>query len=83
MLNSAEHERFSAHKYETDNNSLYFHIYKQSNFNAQLARKNLPLLVIWHLLAGLISDQLSWKWKKKFYNLGAWLLPLTLVLPLL
>ena len=27
MLNSAEHEIFSAYKYENANNSWYFHIY--------------------------------------------------------
>ena len=48
MLNSAEHEIFSAHKYENDNNSWHFHIYQQINFHVQLclARKNLQLIVI-------------------------------------
>ena len=36
MLNSAEHEIFSANKYENANNSWHFHIYKQGNFHAQL-----------------------------------------------
>ena len=48
MLNSAEHEIFSANKYENVNNSWHFHFYKQRNFHAQLclATKNLELLVI-------------------------------------
>ena len=48
MLNSAEHEIFSANKYENANNSWHFHIYEQRNFHAQLclARKNLHLLLI-------------------------------------
>ena len=48
MLNSAEHEIFSANKYENANNNWHFHIYWQRNFHAQLclARKNLQLLVI-------------------------------------
>ena len=43
MINSAEHELFSANKYEHTNNSWHFHIYQQSNFHAHLclARKNL------------------------------------------
>ena len=46
MLNSAEHELFSAN--ENASNNLHFHIYKQRNFHAQLclARKNFQLLVI-------------------------------------
>ena len=53
MLNSDEHEIFSANKYENDKNSWHFRIY----FHAQLclAKKNLQLLVIWDLLAGQIS----------------------------
>ena len=48
MLNSAEHEIFSANKYENANNSWHFHIYQQRNFHAQLclARKKLQMLVI-------------------------------------
>ena len=51
MLNSAEHNIFSAYscKYENANNySWHFHIYQQRNFHAPLclARKNLQLLVI-------------------------------------
>ena len=48
MLNSAEHEIFSANKYENANNNWHFHIYLQRHFHAQLcfARKNLALLVI-------------------------------------
>ena len=43
MLNSAEHEIFSANKHENANNSWHFHIYQQRTFHAQLclARKNL------------------------------------------
>ena len=43
MLNSAEHEIFSANKYESTNN-----IYLQRNFRAQLclARKKLQMLII-------------------------------------
>ena len=56
MLNSVEHEIFSANKYENANNSWRFHnfIYWQRNFHAQLslARKNLQLLGILDLLAG-------------------------------
>ena len=57
MLNSAEHEIFSANKYENANNSWHFHIYKQRNFHDQLCltKKNLQLLVIWDLLAEKIS----------------------------
>ena len=57
MLNSAEHEIFSANKYENANSSWHFHIYQQRNFHAQLclARKNLQLLVILDLLAGQTS----------------------------
>ena len=36
VLNSAEHEIFSANKYENANNSWHFHIYWQRNFHAQL-----------------------------------------------
>ena len=36
MLNSAEHEIFSANKYENAINSWHFHIYQQINFRAQL-----------------------------------------------
>ena len=32
MLNSAEHEMFSANKYENANNSWHFHIYQQRNY---------------------------------------------------
>ena len=41
MLNSDEHEIFSANKYENANNSWHFHIYKQRKFHAQqcFARK--------------------------------------------
>ena len=39
MLNSAEHEIFSANKYENANNNWHFHIYKQRNINAQLLNK--------------------------------------------
>ena len=48
MLNSAEHEIFSANKYENANKSWHFHIYKQRKFHSQLciARKTLQLLVI-------------------------------------
>ena len=47
MLNSAEHELFSANKYENANNSWHFHIYLQRNFYAQLclARKNLQMSI--------------------------------------
>ena len=43
LLNIAEHEIFSANKYENTNNSWHFHIYLQRNFHAQLclARNNL------------------------------------------
>ena len=65
MLNSAEHEIFSANKYENANNGWHFHIYYQRKFHAQqcLARKNLQLLVILDLLAGQIpcSAELSMK----------------------
>ena len=48
MLNSAEHEIFSANKYENANNSWHFHIHWQINFHAQLclAKTNFQLLVI-------------------------------------
>ena len=36
VLNSAEHEIFSANKYENANYCWHFHIYKQRNFHAQL-----------------------------------------------
>ena len=36
-LNIAEHEIFSANKYENANNSLHFHIYLQRKFHAQLS----------------------------------------------
>ena len=47
-FNSAEHEIFSAHKYENANNIWHFHIYEQRNFHAELclAKTNLQLLVI-------------------------------------
>ena len=66
MLNSAEHENFSANKYENANKSWHFHIYKQKNFHAQLylARKNLELLVIWDLLRGQISCSAELSMKK-------------------
>ena len=56
-LNSAEHEIFSANKYENANNSWHFHIYHQRKFHAQLCSvtKNLQLLVIWDLFAEQIS----------------------------
>ena len=69
MLNSAEHEIFSANKYENADNSCHFHIYQQRNFHAYLclARQNLELFVTWDLLAGPIScsaelsmTQMSW-----------------------
>ena len=43
MLDSAEHEIFSANKYENANNCWHFHIYQHRKFRAQLylARKNL------------------------------------------
>ena len=65
MLNSADHEIFSANKHENANNngSWHFHIYLKRNFHAQLyfGRKNLQLLVIGDLLAGQIpySAELS------------------------
>ena len=37
LLNIAEHEIFSANKYENANNSWHFHIYLQRKFHAQLA----------------------------------------------
>ena len=48
MLDSAEHEIFSANKYENANNSWHFHIYLQRYFHAQICvtRNNLQLLVI-------------------------------------
>ena len=57
MLSQAEHEIFSANKYENANNSWHFHIYKQGNFHAELclARKNLQLLVICDLVEAQIS----------------------------
>ena len=36
MLNLAEHENFSANKYENANNSWHFHIYQQRNSHAHL-----------------------------------------------
>ena len=36
LLNIAEHEIFSANKYENANNSWRFHIYWQRKFHAQL-----------------------------------------------
>ena len=43
MHNAAEHEIFSANKYENANSSWHFHIYQQRNFHVQLclARKTL------------------------------------------
>ena len=72
MLNSAEHEIFSANEYENANNSWHFHIYLQRNFHAQLclARKNLQLLVIWDLLADQISCSAELN-MKKVHNLGS------------
>ena len=67
MLNSSEHEIFSANKYKnTNNSSWHFHIYKQRKFHAQpcLARKNLQLLVILVLLAGEISCSAELSMKK-------------------
>ena len=66
MLNSAEHEIFSANKYENANNSWHFHIYWQRNFLAQqyLAKKSLRLLVILDLLAGQISCSAELSMKK-------------------
>ena len=71
MLNSAEHEIFSANKYENANNCWHFHIYKQSNVHAQLclARKNLALFVIWDLLAWKISCSAE-EHEKSFITLG-------------
>ena len=49
-LSSAEHEIFSANKYENANNIWHFHIYLQTNFHAQLClaiRKNLQFSVGW------------------------------------
>ena len=48
MLNSTEHEMFSAHNYENANNIWHFHSYEQRIFYAQLClpRKSLQLLVI-------------------------------------
>ena len=47
MLNSAEHEIFSANKYENANSSWHFHIHLQRKFQVQLclASKNLQFLV--------------------------------------
>ena len=36
MLSSAEHEIFSANKYENAKNSWHFHIYLQRKFHVQL-----------------------------------------------
>ena len=71
MLNSAEHEIFSANKYENANNSWHFHIYQQRNFHAQLclARKNLQSLVIDDLLAWKVSCSAEFS-MICFYNLG-------------
>ena len=57
MLSWAEHEIFSANKYENANNSWHFHIYYQRNFHDQLclAKTNLQLLVLWDLSAEQIS----------------------------
>ena len=72
MLNSAEHEIFSANKYENVNNSWHFHINWQRNVHAQqcLARKNLQLLVILDLLAGQISCSVELSMKKVLYPRG-------------
>ena len=61
MLISAEHEIFSAHRYENANNSLHFHIYEQRNFHAQLclARKNLLFLIMGDFLKDKFHAQLS------------------------
>ena len=37
LLNIAEHENFSANKYENANYCWHFHIYKQKKFHAQLS----------------------------------------------
>ena len=77
MLNSAEHELFSANKYENANNSGHFHIYKQTKFHAYLclASKNLQMLVFWDLLAWKISCsvELSMKqvWGQGYNDLSA------------
>ena len=62
MFNSAEHEIFSANKYE---NAAFSYLLAE-NFHAQLylARKNLQLLVIWDLLAGQISCSAELSMKK-------------------
>ena len=66
ILNSAEHEFFSANKYENANNSWHFIFISRANFNAQLclARKNLQSLVIWDLLAGQVSCSVELSMKK-------------------
>ena len=69
ILNSVEHEIFSANKYENANNSWHFHIYEQRNVHAQLClvTKILQLLVIWNLLAGQISCSAELSMKKKSF----------------
>ena len=66
MLSSAEHEIFSANKYENANNIWHFHIYYQRNFHAQLylERKHLQLLLICDLLAEQISCSAELSMKK-------------------
>ena len=46
VLNSAEHEIYSANGYENANNSWHFHIYQHRDFHAQLclARKKFAIV---------------------------------------
>ena len=66
MLNSAEHEIFSANKYENAKNSWHFHIYYQRNVQLCLSRNYLQFLVIWDLLTGQISCSAELCMKKSF-----------------
>ena len=56
MLDSAEHEIFSANKYENANNSgIFVFLTEKISCSAIFCDKKLWLLVIWDLLAGQSS----------------------------
>ena len=65
MLNSAEHEIFSANKYENTKNSWHFHILAgKFSCSAMFSKKNVA--VIGDLLAGQILCSAELSMKKSF-----------------
>ena len=72
MLNSAEHEIFSANKYESANDSWHFYIYYQRNFHTQLCLARTKNAIISNLrIISRKNFMLSWaEHEKRFITSG-------------